>query len=118
MVQDDQESAWRCAINEGRELSDDSRHDLHTGPSREISRSDRNELAAARKSDAGLRFKTKSGIRVRSKIERIIADFLFEEGIRFIYEPQIWLDGLGIRPDFYLTDYDLFYEHFGVSADA
>ena len=49
----------------------------------------------------GLRFKTKSGVRVRSKIEKIIADFLFEEEIRFIYEAEMMIDGVKVRPDFY-----------------
>jgi len=58
-------------------LSGDSRRDLHTRHLKDTSRSGRNKSEATRRSDAGLRFKTKSGIRVRSKIEKIIADFLF-----------------------------------------
>jgi predicted nuclease of restriction endonuclease-like RecB superfamily len=62
---------------------------------------------------AGPRFKTKSGIRVRSKAEKIIADFLFERGLQFAYEPIIELDGYYVMPDFHLTDYDVYLEHFG-----
>ena len=36
------------------------------------------------------RYKTKNNILVRSKIEKIIADFLFEQSIRFIYEPKVF----------------------------
>ena len=71
------------------------------------------EIVSAETWNSGLRYATKSGIRVRSKIEKIIADFLFEEGIRFIYEPRLRVGDLNFRPDFYLPDYDIFYEHFG-----
>jgi hypothetical protein len=63
--------------------------------------------------ERGQKYQTKSGIRVRSKIEKIIADFLHQEKIGFIYEPRIRVSGLTFRPDFYLPDYELFYEHFG-----
>jgi len=61
----------------------------------------------------GPRFKTKSGIRVRSKIEKIIADFLYEQRLRFVYEPIVGLGGFYVSPDFYLPDFELFLEHFG-----
>ncbi len=67
--------------------------------------------------ERGQKYQTRSGIRVRSKIEKIIADFLFHENIRFVYEPRVCLRGLAIRPDFYLPDYDLFYEHFGLADE-
>ena len=60
---------------------------------------------------------TKAGIRVRSKAEKIIADYLTESGIRFIYEPVLKVGGHIIRPDFYLLDYDLPYEHFGLRTE-
>jgi hypothetical protein len=62
---------------------------------------------------SGPRFKTKSGIRVRSKAEKIIADFLFERGLQFAYEPIVELSGYYVMPDFHLTDYDVYLEHFG-----
>jgi len=52
---------------------------------------------------------------VRSKIEKIIADFFHIEGIRFVYEPRLRIGGIRYRPDFYLPAYDLYYEHFGVT---
>ncbi len=67
--------------------------------------------------ERGQKYQTQSGIRVRSKIEKIIADFLFHEKIQFVYEPRVCLQGLAIRPDFYLPDYDLFYEHFGLADE-
>src|SRR5438093_863742 len=39
--------------------------------------------------DSAKRFKTRSGIRVRSKIEKIIADYFYDRGIAFIYEPPL-----------------------------
>lgn len=65
------------------------------------------------KQESGRTYKTKSGIRVRSKIEKIIADYLFERGIRFTYEPVLNLGGFSLRPDFYLTDFAVYLEHFG-----
>ena len=58
-------------------------------------------------------FKTRSGVRVRSKAEKIIADFLFEKGIRFEYEPIVELNGYYVMPDFRLTDYGICLEDFG-----
>jgi len=53
---------------------------------------------------------TKAGIKVRSKAERVTANFLFSNNIRFQYEPLILLGERKFRPDFYLPDYDLFLE--------
>jgi dGTP triphosphohydrolase len=74
----------------------------------------RKRLEVAKKWGSSLRFKTKSGIRVRSKAEKIIADFLFEKGIEFAYEPIANLGGFYVVPDFYLADYDFCLEHFGL----
>src|SRR5437773_7984130 len=68
--------------------------------------------------ERGRKYKTKTGIRVRSKIEKIIADFLFEKRIRFSYEPVVTVGGWRFRPDFYLPDHDVFYEHFGFGPEA
>ena len=58
----------------------------------------------------GKKYKCKSGIYVRSQAERTIADFLFDNKITFIYEPEIKygeynlltskLEGKIIHPDF------------------
>jgi hypothetical protein len=68
--------------------------------------------------EAGRKYHTRSGVRVRSKIEKIIADFFFIEGIPFVYEPSLRIGGVNYRPDFYLPAYDLYYEHFGVTEAA
>ena len=68
--------------------------------------------------NSGPRYQTKSGIRVRSKIEKIIANFFTDEGISFVYEPVVTIDGTRLRPDFYLPSYNLIYEHFGRDDDA
>lgn len=60
---------------------------------------------------------TKSGVRVRSKAEKIIADCLFDHGVWFVYEMPLRLDGVCLRPDFYLPDYDMVHEHFGLEDE-
>jgi hypothetical protein len=68
--------------------------------------------------NSGRRYMTQAGFRVRSKAEKIITDFLDKSGLRFVYEPPLRVAGVLMRPDFYLTDYTLPYEHFGfTSAD-
>ena len=66
--------------------------------------------------ESGRRYMTKAGIRVRSKAEKIIADYLTEGGLRFLYEPILRVGNHLMRPDFYLLDYDLPYEHFGLGT--
>ncbi len=61
-------------------------------------------------------FQTRSGIRVRSKAEKIIADFLTARGVRFEYEPVVDLGGYYVMPDFGLTEHDVYLEHFGVDT--
>jgi hypothetical protein len=75
-------------------------------------------LISKKKWQTGPTFSTKSGFRVRSKIEKIIADFLFGRGIRFVYEPIVNLGGFYVMPDFYLMDYEVFVEHFGLENQA
>jgi len=53
---------------------------------------------------------TASGLKVRSSYEKRCADFLFERGISFQYEPLMLLGGRQFRPDFYLPDLNLFLE--------
>lgn len=59
-------------------------------------------------------YKTKTGARVRSKSEKLIADSLHDHGFRFEYEKTLTLDGYVIHPDFCLSDYDLIIEHLGL----
>ncbi|MGO8839220.1 MAG: hypothetical protein ACLQAH_09005 [Limisphaerales bacterium] len=66
--------------------------------------------------EQGRKYQTRSGIRVRSKIEKIIADFLTASDLTFIYEPQFRIGNLFLRPDFYFPEYGLLYEHFGLNT--
>lgn len=62
-------------------------------------------------------YKTKSGIMVRSKSERMIADFLTEHGIPFRYEAKLMVGGRTYYPDFTILCEDgalLLWEHFGM----
>ena len=47
---------------------------------------------------------TEKGERVRSKSEKIIADYLYRKNILYKYEKPLYLNGYGIvYPDFYIT---------------
>ena len=66
------------------------------------------------------KFKCKDGRKVRSKSEKIISDFLFDHTIRTIYEKTVYYypndeTVIELHPDFYLTDYDFYIEHNGLS---
>jgi len=74
------------------------------------------------------KFKSYSGDKVKSQEERTIANFLFLNGIKFEYE-KLYKNGKyympkdsyktarGYLPDFYLPEYDIYIEHFGVDKD-
>ena len=61
---------------------------------------------------------TLNGERVKSLEELMIANFLFLHGVTYEYEkvyPGEYDDfGRAYQPDFYLTDYDIYLEHFGI----
>ncbi len=62
--------------------------------------------------------KTANGMYVRSQQEKIIYDELYSRGIKFEYEKtEFYKDDKGetkeLHPDFYLTDYNLYIEHWG-----
>ncbi len=66
------------------------------------------------------RWRTRDGHWVRSKSERDIANFLFDNNIRYQYERPTWIGGVLLRPDFFLPDVDpmgLILEHFGMMDD-
>jgi hypothetical protein len=69
----------------------------------------------------GLIFHTGSGLRVRSKSERTIADTLDQYKIPFNYEAAIVLDRVVLHPDFTVYRPDdgklLLWEHFGIMDD-
>lgn len=62
---------------------------------------------------------TEKGERVRSKSEKIIADYFFRHGIEYKYECPLYLKGMGIiYPDFTLlsrkTGGEIYWEHNGM----
>ena len=74
------------------------------------------------------KLKSYNGIEVKSQEERSISNFLFLNGIKFKYE-TLYKNGeyikpensyktiRGYTPDFYLPEYDIYIEHFGVDSD-
>lgn len=67
-------------------------------------------------------YTTLNNEKVKSLEETKIANFLFMHGVNYEYErlyPFESADPLrkSYRPDFYLTDYDIYLEHFGVTKD-
>ena len=83
---------------------------------RELRKNHGFRLRRCKRMRPGRRFMTKSGVRVRSKIEKIIADFLTEHELRFVYEPVLDLGGFHVMPDFHLPDFNLCIEHFGLET--
>lgn len=77
------------------------------------------EEVAAAKSE---RLDTLHGEKVRSLEELMIANYLFIHGIRYEYEKKYTGDiGEGhkkYQPDFYLVDYDIWLEHFGIDENG
>jgi hypothetical protein len=60
---------------------------------------------------------TRSGTLVQSDGERIISDYLHYQGISFRYDERIRLiEGYAIRPDFYLPEYDVYIEYWGMDT--
>jgi DNA helicase-4 len=57
------------------------------------------------------------GEKVKSVEELSIANFLYLNGIEYEYEKVYPYTDFIYRPDFYLTDYDLYIEHFGVDEN-
>jgi DNA helicase IV len=60
---------------------------------------------------------TIQGERVKSVEELTIANFLYLNGIEYEYEKRYPCEGIPYRPDFYLTDYNIWLEHFGVDEN-
>ena len=56
-------------------------------------------------------FTTLNGIKVRSKSEQSIADWLYRHSIRFEYEPKLNVKDFSFHPDFYIPDANLYLEH-------
>ena len=61
--------------------------------------------------------RTKDGTFVQSDGERRIAEWLAEHRIAYRYDERFRiLDGYAIRPDFYLPEYDLYIEYWGMDT--
>lgn len=66
--------------------------------------------------------KTIKGEKVKSLEELKIANYLFSNGINYIYEEPYKIKTSSQKkkqytPDFYLIDYDIYLEHFGITKD-
>lgn len=62
---------------------------------------------------------TKAGERVKSVSEARIADYLYQQRITYIYEPRLRISLLSLKamhPDFYLPDYDVYVEFWGLQG--
>ncbi|MFA5343073.1 MAG: hypothetical protein WC381_03825 [Kiritimatiellia bacterium] len=60
---------------------------------------------------------TKSGTLVQSDGERLIADYLTRQGLAYRYDERFRiLDGYAIRPDFYLPEFDVYIEYWGMDT--
>jgi DNA helicase IV len=60
---------------------------------------------------------TIQGEKVKSVEELTIANFLYLNGIEYEYEKPYPFSKVMYRPDFYLKDYDIYLEHFGVDEN-
>ena len=68
----------------------------------------------------GLRYITGKGVRMRSKSERTIGNYLESRGIPYLYEAPLEVGGIILHPDFTLRKYDgskVIWEHFGLMGD-
>ncbi len=63
------------------------------------------------------KIRTKDGTWVQSDGERRIAEILAAENIRYRYDERFRiLDGYAIRPDFYLPEFDVYIEYWGMDT--
>ena len=68
----------------------------------------------------GLIYKTEDGVSMRSKSERFIGSFLENEGLLYMYEPEIIIGGRNMYPDFVILRPDgkrVIWEHCGLIND-
>lgn len=60
---------------------------------------------------------TLNQIQVRSFSERIISNFFVTHGIEFEYEKEIEIEGYHFKPDFYLPEFNIYLEHWGINRN-
>ena len=68
-------------------------------------------------------YRTLQGELVKSYQEVLIANWLFEHAIEYTYEPKYPVRvlveaGIVYKPDFYLSEFDIYIEHFGVDRNG
>lgn len=73
--------------------------------------------------ETGDALKTANGERVKSKEERLIADWLFYHSVPYVYEQPYQFDTADERhrqykPDFYYPSISLYHEHFALNANG
>ena len=64
-------------------------------------------------------YETLDGKMMKSNDEKVIADFLFEHDVKYVYEKTFYTKVRGrdvVRPDFYLPDYGIVWEHWAVTG--
>lgn len=61
---------------------------------------------------------TRSGIKVRSQAELKIANFLFDQGIKFAYEQPVLFCDFPFQPDFFLPEVGSYIEYYGLVEAA
>lgn len=69
----------------------------------------------------GLDIRTRSGVMVQSHGEEVLANYFHEHKIRFVYDQQTrfsFFQGAAIRPDFFLPDFDVYIEYWGMKGNA
>lgn len=59
----------------------------------------------------GKYFSTLDGVKVRSKSEQFIADWLYRHSIKYEYEPLLNVKDFYFNPDFFIPDANLYIEH-------
>jgi hypothetical protein len=64
------------------------------------------------------RLKTRKGDIVKSKFERSMANYLFNRGIDYVYEPKLRLGKKLFKPDFYLSENKIYIECWGMNNMA
>jgi hypothetical protein len=61
--------------------------------------------------------RAKDGTLVQSHGERMIAEYLDEHSIDYRYDERFRIiDGMAIRPDFYLPEFDVYIEYWGMDT--
>ncbi len=101
------------------ELYEDEKHtDLETLKSKY----DREKYLKEKATEKAKTYDTLNNEKVKSLEETKIANFLFLHGVNYEYEKLYPFESddplrKAYHPDFYLTDYDIYLEHFGISKD-